>query len=208
MLTKKQSYKVNRRYSAGAAISPTVAIAIVLFAHTVAPRDGSVPAVRADASAASKRAHLPGEFWPRALQNSARRPAVRHPFDRARRKNRNLQFIESPETRRILRNRRDGMARRNKTPLLIPRRWATRSKACRQLPPGKYSIPGLLHKYETFHRTTGPVVKLPMDRGGGPAVEQGTRKSLQHTTRDFDRSQPEFRKCDPRSPRQGHPAHC
>jgi hypothetical protein len=35
------------------------------------------------------------------------------------------------------------------------------------VPPGKYRIQALLHKYETFHRADGHVVKLPMDRGEG-----------------------------------------
>jgi hypothetical protein len=37
----------------------------------------------------------------------------------------------------------------------------------RRVPPGKYRIQALLHKYESFHRAVGPVVKLPMDRGEG-----------------------------------------
>ena len=40
-------------------------------------------------------------------------------------------------------------------------------ESLRQVPPGKYRIQALLHKYETFHRAVGPVVKLPMDRGEG-----------------------------------------
>jgi hypothetical protein len=36
-----------------------------------------------------------------------------------------------------------------------------------QVPPGKYRIQALLHKYETFHRADGHTVKLPMDRGEG-----------------------------------------
>jgi hypothetical protein len=35
------------------------------------------------------------------------------------------------------------------------------------LAPGEYYVQGLLHKYETFHRADGHVVKLPMDRGEG-----------------------------------------
>jgi len=37
----------------------------------------------------------------------------------------------------------------------------------RQVPPGHYRIQALLHRYETFHRADGHVVKLPMDRGEG-----------------------------------------
>jgi hypothetical protein len=36
-----------------------------------------------------------------------------------------------------------------------------------QVPPGKYRIQALLHRYEMFLRADGHVVKLPMDRGEG-----------------------------------------
>lgn len=36
-----------------------------------------------------------------------------------------------------------------------------------EIPAGEYSVQALLHKYETFHRADGHVVKLPMDRGEG-----------------------------------------
>jgi Putative esterase len=36
-----------------------------------------------------------------------------------------------------------------------------------QLPPGDYYVQALLHRYETFHRSDGHTVKLPMDRGEG-----------------------------------------
>jgi hypothetical protein len=36
-----------------------------------------------------------------------------------------------------------------------------------QLPPGDYYVQALLHRYETFHRSDGGTVKLPMDRGEG-----------------------------------------
>ncbi len=36
-----------------------------------------------------------------------------------------------------------------------------------ELPTGEYFVQGLLHRYETFHRSDGRVVKLPMDRGEG-----------------------------------------
>ncbi len=35
------------------------------------------------------------------------------------------------------------------------------------LPSGEYWVQALLHRYETFHRSDGHVVKLPMDRGEG-----------------------------------------
>lgn len=36
-----------------------------------------------------------------------------------------------------------------------------------QIPPGDYWVQGLLHRYETFKRSDGHTVKLPMDRGEG-----------------------------------------
>ena len=36
-----------------------------------------------------------------------------------------------------------------------------------QLPAGEYWVQALLHKYETFKRSDGHTVKLPMDRGEG-----------------------------------------
>jgi len=36
-----------------------------------------------------------------------------------------------------------------------------------ELPAGEYFVQALLHRYETFHRSDGHVVKLPMDRGEG-----------------------------------------
>ncbi|HMD30849.1 MAG TPA: hypothetical protein VKG84_02990 [Candidatus Acidoferrales bacterium] len=35
------------------------------------------------------------------------------------------------------------------------------------VPPGEYYVQALLHRYETFHRSDGHTVKLPMDRGEG-----------------------------------------
>ncbi len=40
-------------------------------------------------------------------------------------------------------------------------------KSIAEIPPGYYWVQGLLHRYETFHRADGHVVKLPMDRGEG-----------------------------------------
>jgi len=40
-------------------------------------------------------------------------------------------------------------------------------KSIALIPPGKYWVQALLHRYETFHRSDGHTVKLPMDRGEG-----------------------------------------
>ena len=40
-------------------------------------------------------------------------------------------------------------------------------KSISKIKPGKYWVQALLHRYETFHRSDGHKVKLPMDRGEG-----------------------------------------
>lgn len=40
-------------------------------------------------------------------------------------------------------------------------------KSLAEIPPGEYTVQALLHRYETFHRSDGHTVKLPMDRGEG-----------------------------------------
>jgi len=40
-------------------------------------------------------------------------------------------------------------------------------KSLADLPPKEYNVQAVLHIYETFHRSDGHVVKLPMDRGEG-----------------------------------------
>ncbi|NJC25628.1 hypothetical protein GGR27_001127 [Lewinella antarctica] len=40
-------------------------------------------------------------------------------------------------------------------------------KSLAEVPPGDYQVQILLHKYETFNRSDGHTVKLPMDRGEG-----------------------------------------
>ena len=37
----------------------------------------------------------------------------------------------------------------------------------KNVPPGEYHVQAVLHRYETFHRSDGHTVKLPMDRGEG-----------------------------------------
>ena len=40
-------------------------------------------------------------------------------------------------------------------------------ESLQRIPPGTYNVQALLHKYETFKRSDGHTVKLPMDRGEG-----------------------------------------
>src|SRR6185312_16167443 len=40
-------------------------------------------------------------------------------------------------------------------------------RSLRDVPAGEYYVQAVLHRYETFHRSDGHTVKLPMDRGEG-----------------------------------------
>jgi hypothetical protein len=54
----------------------------------------------------------------------------------------------------------------------------------KDIPAGDYYVQVLLHKYETFHLKTGQTVKLPMDRGEGPALEHCAGQYLFATGKD------------------------
>jgi hypothetical protein len=41
------------------------------------------------------------------------------------------------------------------------------ARSLAELPPGQYRVQALLHRYESFRRSDGHLVKLPMDRGEG-----------------------------------------
>ena len=45
--------------------------------------------------------------------------------------------------------------------------WGYPIRSLRDVPPGEYYVQALLQKYETFHRSDGKTVKLPMDQGEG-----------------------------------------
>ena len=63
-------------------------------------------------------------------------------------------------------------------------------ESLRLVPPGKYRVQALLHKYETFHRADGHVVKLPDGSRRGAALEPGARQPLQHAQGDHHRAGP------------------
>jgi hypothetical protein len=45
--------------------------------------------------------------------------------------------------------------------------WGYPIRSLRDVPPGDYYVQAVLQKYETFHRSDGKTVKLPMDQGEG-----------------------------------------
>ena len=56
-----------------------------------------------------------------------------------------------------------------------------------QVKPGEYFVQALLHKYETFHRADGHVVKLPMDRGEGQQWNRAPGNLYSKPAEDGDR---------------------
>src|SRR5262245_5314899 len=57
----------------------------------------------------------------------------------------------------------------------------------KDVPAGSYQVQALLHKYETFRRADGHVVKLPMDRGEGQKWNEAPGNLLSTPRKvDFD----------------------
>lgn len=77
-----------------------------------------------------------------------------------------FQISEGPSTQMVFGIDVDGM--KPGTPALIDAQaFGFPKRSLSQIPPGWYWVQGLLHKYETFKRSDGYTVKLPMDRGEG-----------------------------------------
>ncbi len=77
-----------------------------------------------------------------------------------------LQIDDSPNTQQIFGIDVDGL-RPDQEAIFDSTTLGYPLGSLRQVPPGQYRAQALLHRYETFHRGDGHVVKLPMDRGEG-----------------------------------------
>lgn len=77
-----------------------------------------------------------------------------------------FQIVDGPDSQLVFGIDVDGLLSRDEA--VIDRSvlgYPVRSLS--EVPPGEYFVQALLHRYETFHRADGHVVKLPMDRGEG-----------------------------------------
>jgi len=149
----------------GTVLRPTVASVVLLF-YLV----GSPAAHRANASSSEDEAKTAGlqirvSFGPElsrtALDGRLLVMLSTDPKDEPR-----FQINDGPRTQQIFGIDVDGLqpeqeAKIDATTLGFP------VESLRRVPPGHYRIQALLHKYETFHRADGHVLKLPMDRGEG-----------------------------------------
>jgi hypothetical protein len=77
-----------------------------------------------------------------------------------------FQINDGPRTQQIFGIDVDGLAPEQEA-VLDEKASGYPVESLRQVPPGKYRVQAVLHKYETFHRADGHTVKLPMDRGEG-----------------------------------------
>ena len=116
-----------------------------------------------------------------------------------------FQINESPKTQQIFGIDVDGL-QPEQDAVIDATAVGYPIESLRQVPPGKYRIQALLHKYETFHRAIGPVVKLPMDRGEGQQWNKAPG-NLYSTPREITiEAGPNSGSADSRPPRQGDPA--
>ncbi len=77
-----------------------------------------------------------------------------------------FQITENPRTQQIFGIDVEGLAPGQEA-VIDEKALGYPLESIRLVPPGKYRVQALIHKYETFHRADGHSVKLPMDRGEG-----------------------------------------
>ena len=77
-----------------------------------------------------------------------------------------MQINDTPRTQMVFGIDIDGL-KPEESVFVDEKAWGYPLRSLRDVPPGEYYVQALLHRYETFHRADGKVVKLPMDRGEG-----------------------------------------
>jgi hypothetical protein len=155
----------SRPCSMGTRIQPAVTAATVLWALFLAPLTLPARAGEADIRAVSGEVVFQVSFGPELSRTplDGRLLVILSTDDKEEPR---FQINESPKTQQIFGIDVDGLEPEQDA-VIDAKAVGYPIESLRQLPPGKYRIQALLHKYETFHRALGPVVKLPMDRGEG-----------------------------------------
>jgi len=77
-----------------------------------------------------------------------------------------FQISDGPTTQQIFGINVDGL-RPGEGAIVDSKAFGFPRRSLRDVPRGEYWVQALLHKYETFRRADGHVVRLPMDRGEG-----------------------------------------
>jgi hypothetical protein len=77
-----------------------------------------------------------------------------------------MQINISPNTQMVFGIDVDGLAP-DKIAVVDAQAYGYPVRSLRDVKPGGYYVQAVLHRYETFHRSDGHTIKLPMDRGEG-----------------------------------------
>ena len=77
-----------------------------------------------------------------------------------------MQIDISPNTQMVFGIDVDGLAP-DKVAVVDENAFGYPIRSLRDVKPGEYYVQAVLHRYETFHRSDGHTLKLPMDRGEG-----------------------------------------
>jgi hypothetical protein len=77
-----------------------------------------------------------------------------------------MQINISPNTQMVFGVDVDGLAP-DKVAVVDAEAYGYPVRSLRDVKPGEYYVQAVLHRYETFHRSDGHTIKLPMDRGEG-----------------------------------------
>jgi hypothetical protein len=77
-----------------------------------------------------------------------------------------MQINISPNTQMVFGIDVDGLAP-EKVAVVDAEAYGYPVRSLRKVKPGEYYVQAVLHRYETFHRSGGHTIKLPMDRGEG-----------------------------------------
>ena len=77
-----------------------------------------------------------------------------------------MQINISPNTQMVFGIDVDGLAT-DKVAVVDENAFGYPIRSLRDVKPGEYYVQAVLHRYETFHRSDGHTLKLPMDRGEG-----------------------------------------
>ena len=77
-----------------------------------------------------------------------------------------MQINDTPKSQMVFGMDVDGL-KPDQAVVIDGKAWGYPIRSLNDVPPGDYYVQALLHRYETFHLSSGPTVKLPMDRGEG-----------------------------------------
>ena len=77
-----------------------------------------------------------------------------------------MQINDTPKTQMVFGVDVDGL-KPEQAVTVDATAWGYPIRSLRDVPPGEYYMQALLQKYETFHRSDGKTIKLPMDQGEG-----------------------------------------